>query len=363
MMKKIFCIGIILLSSQVFANNLEHEKNYRLFSVKDLPKSLQRATAKSLNNFHSSKIAVKPKAFIKAEIDQNKYKKTEQPLDVALLDEGYIVTRTPGPLRTYAVTRFGQMHVNMQGEIVIFDLNVQDWGACHYSGPNWPQRAEYNCDIQMPAPILPPAATTEVKMKLNLNTRLPKSENYNAGFWAIDSRGEQHRFSVQFITVSVSKVNVIVTDENSAMIANGELKFDKKGELAQQVGLKPLIMNNAEVEPLKFDLDLSGTTNYSSLDSTMIDLNYNGYGSGELYYIEIMNDGSMGALYSNGIKVNFAQIHTTIEDSQDLTPYLPLYPNNVWTFKEHPERMPAIVVGIRFLTGWLEKEAYRLPGQ
>lgn len=35
---------------------------------------------------------------------------------------------------------------------------------------------------------------------------------------------------------------------------------------------------------------------------------------------------------------------------------------NFLTFKEHPEAIPAYLAGVRFLAGWLEKDAFRLPG-
>lgn len=200
MIKRIFFTGIIFLSSQVFANNLDHDKTYRLFSFKDLPKSLQRASAKSLKNFHPIKMTANAKASTESEFDQNKYRKTERPLDIALLDEGYILTRTPDLFRTYVETRFGRMDVNKDGELVIYDLNVQG-DTCQYPDSNWPGTLDYNCDIHITSPILPPEATSLVNMKLNINTAISKSQNYNADFSVFDSRGERHEFSVQFFDI------------------------------------------------------------------------------------------------------------------------------------------------------------------
>jgi len=41
----------------------------------------------------------------------------------------------------------------------------------------------------------------------------------------------------------------------------------------------------------------------------------------------------------------------------DLTPYMPMYPKKFWTPREHPEYVRSIRFGVRFLPGYLEKDA------
>lgn len=355
MTKRILCLAIAILSWPIFANTFIQEQGYRSFSVKDLPKSLQKASAASLKNFHPERLSLRHKA-ASAKLDKKKYEKTERPLDVALLDDGYIVTRTPGPLKTYAVTRFGNMRINEQGKLMIFDLNVQG-RFCEFTEDEY----LYNCDITIPAPILPPTATSLVKMQVNLKEGYETSPPFSISFVVINSMGGWNSLKAAFIPLSTGKKRVVITDFNEAILADGELHFNRKGILTEQIGLEEITVDSADAEPLVFSLDFSGSTSFPLIDSQVIHFSHDGYIAGELLGFSIANDGGLSAYYSNGIEVDFAQIHATTEYPEDLTPYLPLYPNNIWTFKEHPQRQRNVAVGIRFLSGWLEGEARRLP--
>jgi len=342
-MKKMLCLVALCLSQLVFANPIS-ETHYRTLKLSDLPISLQKAAPHSFKDYVFVKPVMQSTVKNKISID-DEYIETGRSLDVALLDmqgrNGYIVTREPA-FRIFVMTRFGVMDFDENGMLRIMDLFVQG-----HSDEN----------IQAPSPILPPSPTTLVKAQLNINNHFVMAVDvYN-------SRGDIRHMSIEFMASSSRNVTAVVKDENGLIVANGQLVFDTTGQLAQASGFKSIMLPSRDgaAMPLVFDMDFAGTTNYSSIDSKLIKLATDGYAAGELMNVSVENDGTLTATYTDSLKVEFAQIHVSSEEVADMTPYMLLYPMNVWTPKKHPEWHRGVLLGTRFLSGYLEKAALKLP--
>ena len=342
-MKRSCWLLLMCFSIAISAADNTSLKEYRQLTLADLPNSLHKATPESFEKLQLSSLKIQQTK--KEGNPADKYVNTGLMLDVALLDPGYILLRTPGPYVTYPMTRFGSMSINRDGMLVIQHLYVQSMSS-------------YG-NIYLPSPILPPVATTAVGAQLNLST-VQEYEIHNSVY---DSRGNYHIIGFHFIPLSNTAVSVVGTDEYENVFVVGSLYFNLDGTLAEQRGLTKITLYSArdDFEPIIFDMDFRGTTAYSSVGSSTYLLTANGFSAGGLVGILIGTDGSLHANYSNGVAVMFDQIAVGIESSSDLTPYMPLYPMSIWVAKSHPEYPRQHYTGIGFLSGYLEKDAFRIP--
>lgn len=354
-MKKMLLL-VVLVAQITFAEQIPTSVVHRVINVTDLPKELQHAVPGSYKNINLNKLVLH--SVKSSELgDPNDYIRTSNPLDFALLDPGYVVTRVNQPISMYVLTRDGQMDIDQDGYFNIFGLRVQS--SISNQAPSsdthsFPDRTEY--DMQLPWPIFPPMATNSIKVDGNLSS-IPSLDK-SLLLTIFDSLGNMHFMVMNFTALSASSYEVNIKNLNDDVhLSSGVLSFDTKGQFLTETGLDHVTINEVDgADPIQFSVDFRKITHYPALYNN-VGVASNGFNAGELDSINILNDGTLVANYSNDISIMFGSIRVTKYRSDLLTPYIPLYPEKFWLDKINSQAMPDEYYNVRFFPQHLEKSA------
>jgi flagellar hook protein FlgE len=229
---------------------------------------------------------------------------TGRSLDAAIEGRGFFVTRdTQG---TMSYSRVGIFAADNAGNLVdAGGRKVQGYG------PAVNGTLGAMGDIKIPTGQIPAKASTGVNFVGNLSSdwKAPTNTTFNANDPAsynmvkqsvlYDSLGAQHTVS-QYFVKSGNNVDVRYGFDGAAPTgAPNTLTFDGNGQLtsAPKSGTLTLTTTNGS-NPIAFTVDYTGTTKFAG-EATSTTNSTDGYASGNYVGVELADDGSVVARYSN----------------------------------------------------------------
>jgi flagellar hook protein FlgE len=278
---------------------------------------------------------------------------SSNPLDVAIQGRGFLVQSNNGN-RFY--TRAGSLHLDGNGFLVgENNFNIQGYMRNPQTGV-----VDQNLgigNIQAPTGLMPPVATTQFELGMNLDANAATGTKFSATVQLYDSQGKGHMATLSMQkdvsgTPPVSRWRYDLTiPENEVAGASptstarfslltgavavtppaaGALVFDNAGALiASYVGpdpstlpaladlgippsgvTLPALANGAALSPTTWKLaggTAAGITGFAS-PSEMHIVNQNGYAPGSMSSISVQPDGMLSAAFSNGLTMNVGQI-------------------------------------------------------
>eukprot|EP01114_Cavostelium_apophysatum_P013362 TRINITY_DN3221_c0_g2_i1.p3 TRINITY_DN3221_c0_g2~~TRINITY_DN3221_c0_g2_i1.p3 ORF type:complete len:396 (-),score=133.71 TRINITY_DN3221_c0_g2_i1:3716-4903(-) len=230
---------------------------------------------------------------------------TGQGLDAAIQGRGFFTTRDAQGVMQY--TRVGIFKANKDGFLVdAAGRNVQGYG------PSVGGALGVMGDIKIPTGQIAAKASTGVAFVGNLSAdwKAPaaafdpaNSATYNMVKQSVlfDSLGNQHTVSQYFVKAATpaNTVNVHYAFDGAAPIAGTTtLTFDTKGQLPPATKSASMTVPAPGAAALAFTVDYTGSTQFAG-DPTTTTNRSDGYASGSFVGVELAEDGSVVAKYSN----------------------------------------------------------------
>ena len=248
---------------------------------------------------------------------------TNNPLDVAINGAGFYRMSSNGAI---SYTRNGQFNVDKEGFIVNASGDRLTGFAADAQGVIIPSSP---VDISIDTSDLTPRQTSVARLGINLDSREvpstiafdpalkdPITYNASTSLTAFDTLGNPHILTTYFVkqpaTSAMDYKLYTSLDDSAAVPATGtDLYFTASGSLDLAATPTPLVesfaISTGAVTPLRFDLDLTGSTQFGS-SFGVNRLFQDGYTSGRLSGINIAVDGVVQGRYSNGQSRNLGQI-------------------------------------------------------
>lgn len=266
-------------------------------------------------------------------LSQGNIDATEKATDLAISGDGYFkVKGTDGE----SYTRDGSFHFDREGYLVTNDnQRVQGFSADEKGAI-----VNKMGDIKFPRALIPAKATKELKLDLNLDSRMeatkkfnPKdpysTSHYSTGIEMFDSQGNQHLVSFFFNKVADREWEFkglvdgkeITGGEDGvfSQVCAGKLTFTEDGKLNSQetsestFNFKGGALQNQEVK-LNFGdaikdggKGLDGTKQYGK-NSDLITWHQDGSAAGTITSLSFSDEGILTAVYSNGQAADLAQL-------------------------------------------------------
>jgi flagellar hook protein FlgE len=244
--------------------------------------------------------------------------------------DGYIVNaqglRLMGVMATNGVVSSGAANTPLR----LFDPTQSLTGSPQATGAGVGSKgvqANLNLDSREATPVTTP-----------FNYADPTSYNQSTSTTIYDSLGNAHTYSMYFVKTAANAWSVYTTLTNPAgastaftnLGATGTLTFNSSGKLTSTptaVSITAAQLGYAgAVNPLAFNLDFSGSTQFGSAFGVNTILQ-DGYAAGTLASFNIGSDGTVLGKYTNGQTSVIGQIElATFRNAQGLQPL----GNNVW---------------------------------
>lgn len=262
---------------------------------------------------------------------------TEKSTDLAISGDGYFVLRgSDGE----SYTRDGSFHFDREGYLVTND-NQRVQG---FQGDDKGNIVNKLGDIKFPRALISAKATNEVRLDLNLDSRIQEfktfdvkdpysTSDFSSGIEIYDSQGNKHLVSMFFNKVADGTWNY------RGLVDGKEVTGGKEGELSEVIAGKLAFtvdgkLNTEEVtkmafnfkggalqnQKIKFDFGnsvttdkgdgLDGTKQYGK-ESDLISWHQDGSAAGTITNLSFNDEGVLTALYSNGETQDLAQISLT----------------------------------------------------
>ncbi|WP_312516700.1 flagellar hook-basal body complex protein [Massilia sp.] len=229
---------------------------------------------------------------------------TGRSMDAAIQGRGFFTSRDAQGVISYS--RVGIFSTNADGYLVdATGKNVQGYG------PSVGGVLGVMGDIQIPTGQIPAEASTKVTYTGNVSndwtnpTVTPFNKDNQASYnmvkqsVAYDSLGTQHTVSQYFVRTSPTAVSVYYSVDGGATGAAHVLNFENNGQLAAASATGPAVtLTPAGAAPLSVTFDYTGTTKFAG-EATTTTNRSNGYASGTFVGVELAEDGSIVAKYSN----------------------------------------------------------------
>jgi flagellar hook protein FlgE len=229
---------------------------------------------------------------------------TGRGLDAAIQGRGFFTSRDAQGVMQY--TRVGIFSANKDGNLVdAAGRNVQGYG------PTVGGVIGVMGDIKIPTGQIAAKASTGVNFVGNLSAdwKVPAtafsatdSSTYNMVKQSVlfDSLGTQHTVSQYFVKTGASTVAVHYAIDNAAPSGTTTtLTFDTLGQIPAGTKSAPqTLAAGGGAAALTFDIDYSGTTQFAG-EATTTTNRSDGYASGSFVGVELAEDGSIVAKYSN----------------------------------------------------------------
>lgn len=192
--------------------------------------------------------------------------------------------------------------------------------------------------LQIDDSPLAPEATTEAKMKINLDPKAKvfdsepfdpqnpgATSNFQASVTVYDNQGSAYQVDVYFrrtgdkqweynAVLDGQHVDGGIPGENAIVGSTGFLSFDDSGKLqgdlnVSDIGFTPKGASN----PVSISLDLTGSTEWGDSDaqtddSAVVDISANGSESGTFQHVTIAADGTITGTFSTGAEKVLGQV-------------------------------------------------------
>jgi len=252
------------------------------------------------------------------EFGQGNINVTSSPLDIAINGTGFFRLSANGAA---SYTRNGQFQLDKDGFVV-------STGGARLSGypagPGGTIVTSTPTDLQLSRADLPPVATTQAGVVLNLDARAPAiaaafnltdpSTYQSATSMGIyDSLGNPHTLSLYFAKTANNTWNVYGANDGVQIgaAALGTINFTTSGAIDTSTTTLPFNVSAAvatgATSPLAFTLDLGGSTQFGS-GFGVNELTQDGSTSGRLAGFSVGVDGVVLGRYSNGETLAQGQI-------------------------------------------------------
>jgi flagellar hook protein FlgE len=261
---------------------------------------------------------------------------TEKATDLAISGDGYYTLRgSDGE----SFTRDGSFHFDREGYLVTNDNQRVQGFQADEKGTIINKMA----DIRFPRALVPAKPTTEIKMDLNLDSRIGldkiktfdvkdpyNTSDYSTGVEMYDSQGNKHLVTFFFNKTAdrswtyrgmVDGAEVTAGKPGElAEVTTGALTFTVDGKLDTEVQTKSAFNFKGgalQNQALKVDFGnsittdkgdgLDGTKQYGK-ESDLISWKQDGAAAGTIVNLSFNDEGNLTALYSNGSTQDLAQI-------------------------------------------------------
>jgi len=263
---------------------------------------------------------------------------TEKATDLAISGQGYYMLRGSDGV---SYTRDGSFHFDKEGYLVTND-NQRVQGFSTNEDGKIINRVE---DIKFPRALVPSKGTSEIKLELNLDSRVAtepemvkvfnvkkpyETSNYSTGVEIFDSQGNSHLMTLFFNKTSDrtweyrgmvdGKEITNGPDEGFAEVVKGKLTFTVDGKLNTEETIQSAFNFKGgalQNQQIKIDFGdsittdkgkgLNGTKQYGK-DSDMISWSQDGSSAGTITNLSFNDEGILSAIYSNGQTKDLAQI-------------------------------------------------------
>lgn len=247
-------------------------------------------------------------AAVRQQFTQGNIVTTQNPLDVAINGAGFFRLSTEG---TVSYSRNGQFSLDKDGYMVTSSgARLTGYGA-DASGQIV---ASTPSDIRVSFANLPPKATTDARVALNLDSRAtppvaafdaadPATYNSSTAMTVYDSQGNAHTMTTYFRKTAANAWDVYGTLDGTAIGAGaiGALAFDASGALAADAVIALNIPLTNGADPLAFDLTFpAGEAVQFGVDFAVSQLQQDGFTTGRLSGFSIGDDGVILGRYTNG---------------------------------------------------------------
>ena len=232
---------------------------------------------------------------------------TGRGMDAAIQGRGFFTTRDAQGVMNY--TRVGIFAADKQGFLVdATGKKVQGYG------PTVGGVLGTMGDVQIPTGQIAAKASTEISYVGNLSAdwqtptvtpfNASNASSYNMVKQSVvyDSLGTQHTVSQYFVKApapAVNTVNVHYAFDGAAPTgAPTALVFDSVGQLPAGTSQALTLSPSNGAAPMAFTIDYEGTTQFAG-EATTTTNRSDGYASGSFVGVELAEDGSIVAKYSN----------------------------------------------------------------
>ncbi len=285
-------------------------------------------------------------ATVAQQFTQGNITTTSNAMDLAINGSGFFQLTDGNSAVVYS--RNGQLKVDRDG-FIVSNQNLKLLGyPADGSGTILPGLAT---PLQMPTAGITPAATTEMQLEFNLDSRagatapaaipmidLTDPDTYNSAttMTLYDEKGQDVALTYYFQKSATDQWNVYITANGTALATdiNGDpaasttITFPSNGGApTAPAGLVTLNIPastnaaGAATEPIPgVTLDLSGATQYGA-SFAVTDLRQDGYAPGQLTGIQVESNGIVMAQYSNGQTKPAGQVElATFRNPQGLSP-------------------------------------------
>lgn len=231
---------------------------------------------------------------------------TGRSLDVSIQGRGYFIARDTSGVVNY--TRAGIFDIDKSGHVVDnLGRNIQGYGVVPGATALGPMG-----DLRVPNGQIAAQASSLLTYGGNLsadwqtpvvapfNATDPQSYNSSIVSVVYDSLGAQHTVTQYFVKTGTNQIDVHYGFDGAAVPTVTSLAFAPTGLLTAPVGTAAIALPAVPgANPLAVGIDYSGTTQYAG-DTTTTANAADGYASGSLVSVQIDDDGSVQAQYSNG---------------------------------------------------------------
>ena len=266
-------------------------------------------------------------------LSQGNVDATEKVTDLAISGDGYFkVKGSDGD----SFTRDGSFHFDREGYLVTNDnQKVQGFGTDEKGNI-----LNKMTDIKFPRALIPAKATKEIKMDLNLDSRMEATKkfdikdpyttsHYSTGVEMYDSQGNKHLLSLFFNKTAdrqweykgvVDGKEVTGGEEGKlSEVCAGKLEFTVDGKLdSQQMTSANFNFKGGALQGQQIKLNfgdaikdggkgLEGTKQYGK-NSDLISWHQDGAAAGTITSLSFNDEGILTAVYSNGQASDLAQI-------------------------------------------------------
>ena len=252
---------------------------------------------------------------------------TGRGMDAAIQGRGFFVVRDASGQQLY--TRVGIFSTDKDGYVVdSVGRKVQGYGAVAGSSVLGAMG-----DLKVPTGQVAAVASDRLQYVANMSADWstptsptfdktdPLSFNSSTVSVVYDSLGVQHSVTQYFVKTGTSQVTAHYTFDGADLPTTTVLNFDTGGQLISPTGAVPLALGTPNgAAALSINLDYTGTTQFAG-EATTTTNSANGYASGTMTGVQIANDGSVMAQYSNGQKQRVGTLAlATFPDEGALTP-------------------------------------------
>jgi len=249
---------------------------------------------------------------ITAQMNQGSLETTQSATDLAILGQGFFMVKDAADVSFY--TRAGEFKFDRDGSLIDNnDMVVQGWDMTTTVGTGGTLT-----DIIIPnGGSTAASATTEMTVRLNLDTAAAVGDTYSSSITVFDSLGNEVPLTVTFTKAAGGwDWAPDIPAATGTVAGGGTLTFDADGNLTAGADETiTLTLLSGATTPQVIDWDLvdataasnNDVTGYSSPSATTFQ-SQDGYSAGQLQTLNIDDSGVITGVYSNGQTKSLFQI-------------------------------------------------------